>query len=191
MAGTQTAQAPAASPNRRRLLLIIVLIVLAGWYLLSKVADRSSSTSVGSATGQTVLTPRGGMKLKRFWSYELDRWQRCAEVDGPLVCEPYFVCNYTSQTCQSGYRSQTLPVYLFVLLADDRKTVISHQFCWRNNSCLSFDTGEVWDRYESSYTVSADIPENCVLSSCDIGSWIDKNFFRQSEMTQSLLGFPY
>jgi hypothetical protein len=72
---------------------------------------------------------------------------------------------------QSGYRYSGMGMFLFVLLADDRKTALAHMFCSGRGMevCLSFDTGEAhvaWSNGNKDplpgFTVTDDIAENCV-----------------------------
>ena len=66
------------------------------------------------------------MKLKNFWSYELKRYEQCTpELRMLGWCEAYFNCDYTSQTCQRGYYSRAMSVFLVTLLAQDRKTELA------------------------------------------------------------------
>jgi hypothetical protein len=115
-----------------------------------------------------------GMKLKNFWSYELSAWDRCSEKG--FVCQTYFSCDYSSQTCQQGHRARGSEntLFLFVLLdGNDRKTEIGHVFCGYSR-CFSFDTGKAWGRVPvEPFEVREDMPKGCLPPSCD--NWIDKN----------------
>jgi hypothetical protein len=113
-------------------------------------------------TAVAACSKKPTIKLQRLWTYEWDRWKNCEP--GINLCrerEEYFSCDYTSQTCQSGYKGGGT-IFLFVLLANDRKTEIAHRFCIEGTpvACLSFDTGEVSSRMPGR--VLDDMPESCV-----------------------------
>jgi hypothetical protein len=62
--------------------------------------------------------------------------------------EPYFECNYTSHTCEQGYRhanSDHSVDWVFNSIDDgDRKTVVAHMTCHRSSwdwACVNLDTG--------------------------------------------------
>ena len=153
--------------------LLIIFIVASSGQVQKSAAEDQSDVSSSSA---------GQMKLKRLWSYEWNRAEQCDLKKALCGLHSYFHCDYTSQTCQRGYRlDASTPFFLYVLLADDRKTAIAHLLCLEQGNydevCMSFDTGEVrWSwappnstpeqraRVQSqNFTVPEDIPESCTL----------------------------
>jgi hypothetical protein len=92
-------------------------------------------------------------------------------------CETYFICDYTRQVCQRGYRPSGMGIFLYTLLdGNDRRTEIAHFFC-QGPTCLSFDTGAVSgpDRLPGPVqgVVKDDMPQDCVAPRCD--DWLKAN----------------
>jgi hypothetical protein len=84
---------------------------------------------------QTTSKPESAsrMKLQNLWRYEVERWDRCinAMPKRTDMCETYFICDYTRQVCQRGYRNSG--IFLYTLLdGNDRRTEIAHFFCVTN-----------------------------------------------------------
>jgi hypothetical protein len=136
--------------------------------------------NVDASTGGMKLN--SGMKLKRLWTYTWNRWEQCdrQKYRYPLCAAQYFQCDYTSKTCEQGFRFTGES--LFVLLAEDRKTPIDHLFC-SEYGCLSFDSGKVQadprlQADPNTLTMSEDLPVDCVSYSrsadyCD--GWISQH----------------
>jgi hypothetical protein len=147
---------------------------------------------IGALASYSKSPSAGEMKLNNFWKYELQRWERCEPKSSPRMCgEQYFDCNYTTKTCQRGYRYSGIS-FLFVVLDEDRKTEISHLFCsfgTNTQHCLSFDTGQAESKRLSdgetlvNFTLREDIPQNCldgsVTAPCDM--WVANTFFRRTD----------
>jgi len=130
---------------QKSLVIAISLLIVGASYLALPRSSSSPAEELSPAKEVSRPASASRMKLKYFWSYELKSFERC-NAQHPTICEAYFQCDYTSQTCQRGYRilgGQGL--FLYELLAEDRKTAIAHQFCRSGSArgvCLNFDTGE-------------------------------------------------
>jgi hypothetical protein len=147
--------------------IILGLIILAIAFKLSPFDKEMKHASAQDSEGAS----RHEMKLERFWRYEVERFEGCGKVavhQMGICGTQYFHCDYTAQTCQSGYQLDlgvTKPhvIFLYELLAADRKTVLAHLFCNEDagiEECMSFDTGE--GRGYTNFMVTQDMPENCV-----------------------------
>lgn len=142
------------------------------------------SSSPNSTSADELQPSASEMKLQRLWNFVSGHTEQCKPSE-KLCGNSYFRCDYTSLTCQSGYQlsAGVGAFYLYVLLADDRKTAIAHLFCYEGASeenCMSFDTGEVRYQYNSSLTASEDIPERCFRDAApDTGdfceAWLERN----------------
>jgi hypothetical protein len=126
------------------------------------------------------------MKLAKFWQYELKMAQACAaEKPGDIAqCQHYFACDYTSRSCQDGYRFRFLSgaPNLFTILGEDRRTVRGHFVCSfvEFTSCLNFDTGEWISRHPYATAESDrghfqhDKPDGCEIQDrCQ--AWLNAN----------------
>jgi hypothetical protein len=121
----------------------------------------------------------GEMKLKRLWAYEWARFEYCNPKKALVGCpKPFFTCDYTTLTCRRGFSFDFANSTLFVILADDRKTELSHLWC-HPAVCLSFDTGEVRNGARNAaperwLPLTQDIPENCVNPTQECDRWISR-----------------
>lgn len=168
---TTSSSLPPGGTDRRRATVVLVLVFIA--FIGGAVATRSPSQTGTievqapnrSEASSTTTVPAPEMKLKNFWRYESDLFERFeVQQRGSDTAVQYFTCNYTSQTCQRGYHWGN--IFLFELLADDRKTVISHQFCGMSVFCLDFDTGVAkssngFGGGSYNFTVPEDMSDSC------------------------------
>jgi opacity protein-like surface antigen len=67
-------------------------------------------------------------------------------IAGKGYAAPYFKCDYSTHTCESGYAAGDFTRRVFVLLdGDNQRTVLGHFVCaWQVNyaKCFNYDTGE-------------------------------------------------
>ena len=166
---------------------ILILLLLAFGFATFKAGNVSAGFKSPGEISRAEST--GGMKLKSFWDYEVRAYRRCTSK---RICETYFVCNYTSQTCQSGYRSPA-NLSLFILLdGSDRKRVIGHFFCavdTGSQGCFNFDSGKSrgTGNFRQQFTVDKDMPDTCDPQ-C-VSNWARQNLpvNRQNDYFISLL----
>ena len=116
-----------------------------------------------AATLIATLAPAkadGPMKYPNWYAYKIASLEK--DYWGGL---PYFQCNYTSRTCLSGKVSDyaRYSIFVGVVLAEDRRTVLKHIVCWENfRDCNDYDEGiEGFNNHPVRATVP-DMPAYCV-----------------------------
>lgn len=99
----------------------------------------------GEPAAGVAETPNTRARVE-YWKKEVRRFT-LSEL-GRMVWQPLFHCDYTTRTCRLGY-TDNRGAKLFVVLADDRKTVLGHVDC-RGIMCLQVEAGRVLvDGHES------------------------------------------
>jgi len=158
---------------------VFILVILGIWFFGHLRNPGSGPSSSGSAPS---VSSAHHMKLKRFWAYE---WKKFESGN------PFFTCDYTTLTCRRGFETH-LGTALFVTLADDRRTEISHLWCVRAGAaqplCFSFDTGEELNTSGKTPPVTQDMPENCVTPTDDCDRWIWRSL--KGDYLAQLMQFP-
>jgi hypothetical protein len=102
------------------------------------------------------------MKWPNWYAYQVASMEK--DYGGGF---PYFQCDYTSRICVSGKISDTRGMlFVGVILAEDRRTVLKHIVCWENlRDCNDYDEGiqgyNLHPEFQSRAAI-ADMPAYCV-----------------------------
>lgn len=73
-----------------------------------------------------------------------------------------FKCDYTTRTCLRGVEGGG--IFVGVVLAEDRKTVLAHISC-QNGNCTDYDRGIEWYNTPGAHAIQGeDFPESCVAA---------------------------
>ncbi len=116
----------------KKFVFLVVLLAMSGvsW------AESETPPPNRSSSGRANVDDFPPQKYPRRWQANMRR-----VANWPT----FFECDFTSGKCMDGWRVGTQMVAR--VLAPDRKTVVDHISCssYYGLSCMSFDTGDVWD----------------------------------------------